>query len=354
MHCERGVGTVDDGRGERQSAGASIAVVGGGGFIGRRLSAALVSIGYGVRVVDVVGPQGAHGSYRCADVRDRGAVATALAGTDVVYSLAAVHQDDARPVALYDEVNVAGADSICGVCRELDIDRIVFTSSVAVYGSATRDASEEQVPAPFNAYGRSKLRAEQVYREWQAEAPERRSLVIVRPTVVFGEGNRGNLHQLVRQIMARRFVMVGDGRNRKSMAYVDNVSAFLVHVLSLGVGTHLFNYVDGPDLSMEELVQTISLALGRTSAARARIPYLVGYLGGLVCDAVAAVMGKKFSISAVRIKKFCSSTTFAADRLRATGFCPQIGLREALLKTIEYEVRECGKSGAAMADGPRT
>ena len=142
MHCERGVGTVDDGRGERQSAGASIAVVGGGGFIGRRLSAALVSIGYGVRVVDVVVPQGAHGSYRCADVRDRGAVATALAGTDVVYSLAAVHQDDARPVALYDEVNVAGADSICGVCRELDIDRIVFTSSVAVYGSATRDASE--------------------------------------------------------------------------------------------------------------------------------------------------------------------------------------------------------------------
>ena len=111
-----------------------------------------------------------------------------------------------------------------------------------------------------------KLLAEEVHREWQEEEPTRRSLVIVRPTVVFGERNRGNVYELLRQIMTRRFVMVGSGRNRKSMAYVGNVSAFLVHVLGLGAGTHLFNYVDGPDLSMEELVQTILVALGRPRA----------------------------------------------------------------------------------------
>ena len=54
-----------------------------------------------------------------------------------------------------------------------------------------------------------------------------RSLVIVRPAAVFGEGNRGNVYQLLRQIASRRFVMVGSGHNRKSMAYVGNVSALL-------------------------------------------------------------------------------------------------------------------------------
>ena len=344
------MGTVDDAQGGRQSAKASVAILGGGGFIGERLAGSLCSIGWDVRVVDVRGRSGGHGSYRHADVRDRRALATALAGSDVVYSLAAVHRDDARPVTLYDEVNVAGAANVCGVCRELEIDRLIFTSSAAVYGLAGPHSSEDTGAEPFSAYGRSKLRAEQVYREWQGEAPERRSLVIVRPTVVFGEGNSGNVYKLLHQIMARRFVMVGSGRNRKSMAYVGNVSAFLVHVLGLGAGTHLFNYADGPDLSMEELVQTILMALGRRPVIGTRIPYAIGYLGGVACDVLAAVTRRRFPISAVRIKKFCSTTTFSAERVLAIGFCPPIGLREALLKTVKHELRESAKPEAEVGD----
>ena len=226
--------------------------------------------------------------HQCADVRSRDSLAGALDGADVVYNLAAVHRDDVKPASLYDEVNVTGAVNVCDVCREIGVAQIVFASSVAVYGVAAPSISEEEDPEPFSAYGRSKLRAEEVHREWQEEEPTRRSLVIVRPTVVFGERNRGNVYQLLRQIMTRRFVMVGSGRNRKSMAYVGNVSAFLVHVLGLGAGTHLFNYVDGPDLSMEELVQTILVAVGRPPAVGLRIPYLVGYLGGVACDVASA------------------------------------------------------------------
>ena len=225
---------------------AIISVLGGSGFIGGRLCAGLRAADHSVRVVDLVAPRGQGVEFRRADVRDRDALTTALGGTEAVYNLAAVHRDDVRLAASYEEVNVAGATNLCEVCAELGIGRIVFTSSVAVYGEAAPDRSEEDAPAPTNAYGRSKMRAEQVHREWQAEVPEARSLVIARPAVVFGEGNRGNVHQLMRQIAAGRFVMVGSGRNPKSMAYVGNVAAFLVHVLSCGAGTHLFNYVDGP------------------------------------------------------------------------------------------------------------
>ena len=329
---------------------ASIAILGGAGFVGSSLAESLRRSGHSVTTVDVAGGRTGGGIHRAADVRDLGALTLALEGADAVYHLAAVHRDDVRPVSLYEEVNVGGAENVCGACSALGIDRIVFTSSVAVYGLGAPDASEDREPAPFNEYGRSKLRAEQVHRGWQAEAPERRSLVIVRPTVVFGEGNRGNVYELVRQIAAGRFVMVGSGRNRKSMAYVDNLSAFLVHVLGEGPGTHLFNYVDKPDLSMRELVDTIREALGRP-AGGGHIPYAVGYLGGLACDVVAAVTGRKLPISTVRVRKFCSTTTFSAQRAGSTGFRAPVPLREALLRTVRHEVRERGEAAGRQPAG---
>ena len=330
---------------------AVVAILGGKGFVGLRLATVLGAQGHVVRIVDVGTAAGGPFTHCRADVRDRRALVVALEGVEVVYNLAAAHRDDVRPVTLYDEVNVGGAVNVCNVCTKLGIRRLIFTSSVAVYGLGPANASEEQAPTPFNPYGLSKLRAEQVHRAWQEEEPESRSLVIVRPTVVFGEGNRGNLYQLVRQIMARRFVMVGSGRNRKSMAYVGNVSSFLGHTLGRGPGTHLFNYTDGPDLSMEELVQTILLTIGRRPVIGARIPYAVGYLGGVSCDMVAAVTGKQLPISAVRIRKFCSTTTFSAQRAQSTGFRPPIGLREALVRTIRHELREMGAcADVAAAD----
>ena len=53
-----------------------------------------------------------------------------------MYNLAAEHRDDVRPRSLYDEVNVEGAKNVCRVAEEKGINRIIFTSSVAVYGFA--------------------------------------------------------------------------------------------------------------------------------------------------------------------------------------------------------------------------
>ena len=118
----------------------------------------------------------------------------------VVINLAAEHRDDVSPRNLYDEVNVDGARNICEIANEMAVNKIIFTSSVAVYGFARLGTNESGAIAPFNDYGRTKWEAEQVYRQWQSEYPENRSLVIVRPTVVFGERNRGNVFNLLRQI----------------------------------------------------------------------------------------------------------------------------------------------------------
>ena len=325
---------------------SAVAIVGGSGFIGRRLSDTLRASGHDVRIVDVQRPAGAGVDFRRADVRDRAALSAALAGSDVVYNLAAVHRDDVKPVTLYESINVTGASTLCAACRGHGVDTLIFTSSVAVYGDAQPDASEEQPPAPTTPYGESKLRAEKVYRTWQAQEPRRRSLAIVRPTVVFGEGNRGNVFQLVRQVTSGRFLMVGSGRNKKSMAYVGNVCAFLARMLTWAPGTHVCNYVDKPDLSMLELVNAIADAAGQRRSSGIRIPYALGYLAGVGCDLLSAVTGKNLPISSVRVRKFCRTTTYSSTSTASRGFQPPVGLRKALISTIRHEIEMDDRSDA--------
>jgi nucleoside-diphosphate-sugar epimerase len=254
----------------------------------------------------------------------------------VIVNLAAEHRDDVVPRSLYDDVNVQGARNLCTVAREKQVQLIVFTSSVAVYGFAPLGTDESGTINPFNDYGRTKYEAEEVLRAWQEEAPGTRTLVIVRPTVVFGEDNRGNVYNLLRQIAIGRFVMIGDGMNRKSMAYVENVAAFLQHSLTAPPGVHVFNYVDKPDFTMNELVARVSNLLGRPNASRVRLPVAAGLLIGSCFDAVAKAFGRKFPISAVRVRKFCANSVYGSA-VSNVGFTPPVSMDQALERTVRHE-----------------
>lgn len=187
---------------------------------------------------------------------------------------------------------------------------------------------------------RSRLRVEEI-PECGSVRPRHhlhrdQSLVIVRPTVVFGEGNRGNVYNLLRQISTGKFTMVGQGKNKKSMAYVGNIAAFLAHCLTMGPGVHIYNYVDGPDKSTAELVEHIWHCLGRQGRP-ARMPKVLAMAAGHGFDLLARVSGKRFPISAIRVRKFCESTQFRADRIVETGFQAPYTLAEGLARTIEHE-----------------
>jgi nucleoside-diphosphate-sugar epimerase len=154
---------------------------------------------------------------------------------DIVISFAAEHRDDVTPKSQYDDVNVTGAENVCTVCTKLGIKKIIFTSSVAVYGFAPVGTDETGKINYFNDYGRTKWLAEEKYRNWLKSDSEN-SLTIIRPTVIFGEQNRGNVYNLLRQIASGKFLMVGNGKNVKSMAYVENVAAFIEYNLNNIVG----------------------------------------------------------------------------------------------------------------------
>ncbi len=314
----------------------NILITGGSGFIGTNLVSDSLLEGHKVLIYDKWKSKTYPDLCIEADIRDKEKLADSMRGIDAVYHLAAEHRDDVRPVSLYDEVNVGGARNVVYALEKNNVNKLIFTSTVAVYGLNAGMPDENSPVRPFNDYGRSKHRSELVFSEWAGRDRDR-SLVIVRPTVIFGEGNRGNVYSLLSQIASSRFIMVGNGKNKKSMGYVLNISRFLTILLNCPHGKHVYNYADKPDFNTDQLVTTVSDALGNGSKTNFRLPYSVGLLGGYAFDLLAKIIGRTYPISSIRIKKFCADTIVSAEKLKETGFTAPYSLSDGLKKMISSE-----------------
>ncbi len=237
-------------------------IIGGSGFIGTRLSDQLTKENIEFKIVDIAKSDKYPEKWVFGDVTKPESLLEPLKDSDVIINLAAQHKDNVHPISLYYEVNVDGAKNVCDIAEQLNIKHIVFTSSVAVYGFVEKETGEDGEFHPFNDYGKSKLEAEHKYEAWYKK-DNTNTLVVIRPTVVFGEGNRGNVYNLFRQIASGKFLMVGSGNNKKSMAYVENIAAFLRFATQIESGHHIFNYIDKPDFTMNELTDIIYTALDK-------------------------------------------------------------------------------------------
>ena len=256
--------------------------------------------------------------------------------TKYVILLAAEHRDDVSPKSLYYDVNVKGTSNVLKAMDKVGVKNLIFTSSVAIYGLNKINPDENYAKDPFNHYGISKFQAEEVIKKWYEKDPKNKSVNIIRPSVIFGERNRGNVYNLLKQISSGKFLMVGEGTNKKSMAYVGNVVAFIMNRLEKSeLGYNIYNYVDEPDLNMNELVSIIEDKLN-LDLPKIKIPKWLGMLGGYIIDLIALIFNKKFSISSVRVKKFCATTQFNAKKAHKV-FIPPYTLKEGINKTLENE-----------------
>lgn len=322
-----------------------IAIIGGSGFVGTRLIEILIN-----ERIDVINLD-KRNSFKCnnitkiVDVRDYDVLQKALNGVDAVVLLAAEHRDDVTPTSLYYDVNVQGMKNTLYAMEKNGVNRIVFTSSVAVYGLNKKNPNEEHNIDPFNHYGKSKWEAEVVLQDWYKTHPNW-NINIIRPTVIFGERNRGNVYNLLKQISVGRFLMIGSGNNQKSMAYVGNVVAFIKYLIeNKREGYNVYNYVDKPDLTMNQLVRHVGKVLNKNIPS-IKVPFAIGIIGGYTVDLVAKLTKIKFSVSSVRVKKFCATTQFDANKAHTSGFKASYSLENGLERTLKFEfVEEGAKDG---------
>ena len=316
-----------------------ILLTGGSGFIGSHFHSILPA--EDLINLDINPPAVKNrATYIQGDIRIESDVRAAVQGKDIdtILSLAAKHHDFGIGHDEYFDTNEDGMEVICKIASENNIHRIIFYSSVAVYGIRPEISTETMETNPDNPYGASKLAGEKVLQRWAA-GDARRSVLIIRPTLVFGPYNMANMRNLIRQIDSGLYFHLGKADNIKSIAYVENLVAatqFLSERMTPGVS--VFNYADEPQLTTRQIANVIADALGKK--IRITIPKPVGIMFGLPFDLLIKITGKNLPVSTARIKKLGTQTYHSAQKLFDQGFAPQYSTIYGLKKMVEWYKQE--------------
>ncbi len=270
----------------------NVLVTGAAGFVGRALCPALADAGY--KVVAAVRDSRALAGVdmkglKIMVVPDIGPDTDwtdALKGVDMVVHLAArahIFNDSAAdPEAEYIRVNVGGTRRLAKAAVDAGVRRFLYLSTIKVNGENSGDGafSEDDAPAPSDAYGRTKRDAEKALLDIAENLPM--EVVIVRPPLVYGAGAKGNMLRLIKicdKAIPLPFAAIA---NRRSMIYLGNlVDAIITCLKHDAAANNTYLVCDGDDVSTPELVRRIARSLGRP-ARLVYIPVSVLRLAGKI------------------------------------------------------------------------
>lgn len=192
----------------------------------------------------------------------------AMEGVDVVFHLAAkLHLNNPSPnlAQEYRRINVDGAVNVARASLDAGVKRMVHFSSISVYGPSDGAAPFKETSAlnPQSLYAETKIQSEEGVRKLFQGSP-RSSYVILRLAAVYGPRLQGNYRTLVKAIRHGLFLPVGDGRNRRTMIYIDDlVQAAILAAVHQGAAGATFNVTDGMIHSLNEVVAAIAHALDK-------------------------------------------------------------------------------------------
>ena len=210
-------------------------------------------------------------------------------------------------------------------------NKIIFSSSIAPYGPSEEVRDERSIPVPTTAYGSSKLAAEKIHQIWHAKE-ERRQLLIVRPGVVFGPGEGGNVTRLIKAVRKRYFFYMANRDTRKAGIYVKELCRAMMWVLYSEKakidGVTLFNMSMNPGPSIEEYVNSIA-RIAKMKVWIPSLPSILLFMIAYLIDFIAKPLGIKHPFSPVRIRKLIRSNNILPTYLVENGYNYKYTLDEA-------------------------
>lgn len=253
----------------------------------------------------------------------------ALAGINAVVHLAArvhVMQDTASdPLAQFRGVNVEGTLNLARQAAAAGVGRFVFVSSIKVNGEATRPGylfKADDAPAPLDAYGISKMEAEQGLRKIAAQTGM--DVVIIRPPLVYGPGVKANFAAMMRWLRRGVPLPLGAIDNRRSLVALDNlVDLILTCLTHSAAANQTFLVSDGEDVSTSALLRRMGEAMNRPAR-------LVSVPTGLL-KLAAALVGRRDMA-----QRLCGSLQVDIEKNhQLLGWRPPLTLNQGLKKAAQ-------------------
>jgi nucleoside-diphosphate-sugar epimerase len=294
-----------------------IALTGATGFIGRQLLRELPQRGYRIRVLlrrPAEVPAGASSAV-IGDIASPRNMNAALRDVDaVVHSAALAHAMSGQPEDDYRTINTEATIGLARAAERAGVKRFVFLSSIRAQSGPTADRvlTEEDPPAPTDAYGRSKLAAEQGLAELGID------WVALRPVLVYGPGVKGNMAALIDLARSPLPLPFTGLRGQRSLLAVENLASAVETVLKLPDAIRRPLIVADPEpLTVADMIAALRAGLGRRAGL---LPAPASLL-----EAVARLKGRE-----EQFQRLAGSLVASPGALRRAGWQPAVATRDAL------------------------
>jgi len=321
-----------------------VVVTGGTGCLGQPLVERLIIKGFNIQLLAL--PQDPaisilreKGHVVIGELNSQDALSVLTKGCEIVFHLAGmVHS---VPGANDEEneffrVNVEGTRNLLECAKENSVNRVVYYSTVGVYGKdADFHGDEFSACRPNSVYARSKYLAEQLVLNGSKEGgPEG---VVLRFPVAYGAFDRGNVAKLIKAIHRKMFVYFGNGKCLRSMISSKNAAEAAVRAaLEPNAANEVFCVTDGQDYTMNEVVDSICRALGMTWRPY-HIPVLLGELAGRFGDILKKWGPIPFPVDSDKVRKLSRPLTFSCEKARRVlGYEAVESLEEGIAREVAW------------------
>lgn len=307
-------------------------VTGTTGFIGLELCSKMLQRGWVVkgalrkesaRGILPLGVEGVNlGSIEDGNFRPRD-----FEGVDAVIHLAGrthvLNDKSDDQLTAFRKVNVLGTESLARAAAKAGVRRFIFVSSVKVNGNgAARPYTENDPPAPEDAYGISKYEAEESLSSISMETGI--EIVILRPPLVYGPGVKANFKDFIRMVSSGLPIPLKSIDNQRSFIYLDNLcDAIICCVTHPFAAGKTFLVSDGQDISTPDLIRMISSAMNKK-------PFLFS-LHVNILKGLCKIAGKSEELGKITGSLFVDSSKIR-DLL---GWNPPFTLEEGIKETVK-------------------
>lgn len=263
----------------------------------------------------------------------------AVAGTDIVFHIAAMYRAANEPDQVYRDVNVTGSENIFKAALKHKIRRVVYCSTVGVHGHVSQPPADENAPLnPGDIYQITKIEAEKLAMEYYHR--HNLPVTIVRPTGIYGPGDLRML-KMYRMVQKKRFLMLGRKDPFYHLTYVtDIVEGFRLAGEHPDAAGEAYIIAGEQYFTLKQFAQTIADELG-IRLKIIKFPLWPVYAAGYLCEKICVPLRVQPPIYRRRVDIYVKDRAFDCSKAKQQlGYKPVVEIKEGIHRTAEWYMQQ--------------